>query len=140
LQRDLTAAIDKFKTGNARTPTLAPEIEQLVKEAWLLASIQFQARTIRSGVLLLALLSEDKLSRLARDASRELGKIQPDQLFANLMKVVTGSSEDEGTAAGPAAEEGGGGQAPRVGTQTPGLDQFTVNLTERAKQGKIDPV
>lgn len=139
LQRDLTRAIDQFKMGNDRNPTLAPSIEQLVREAWLLASIQFQARQIRSGVLLLALLSEDKLARLARDASPELAKIQTEPLFTNLMKIVAGSSEDEGTAADK-ADAGAEGQAPRVGTQTPGLDQFTVNLTERAKQGKIDPV
>ena len=141
LQRDLTQAIDKFKTGNARTPTLAPSIDQLVREAWLQTSVQFQARTIRSGVLLLALLAEDKLGRLARDASRELAKIPPDALQANLMKIVAGSSEDEGASGtGAGGEPGAEGQAPRAGTQTPSLDQFTVNLTERAKAGKIDPV
>src|SRR5437660_6029867 len=43
LQRELTRAIDGIKTGNARTPTLAPAIDELVREAWVLASIQYQA-------------------------------------------------------------------------------------------------
>ncbi len=35
----------------------------------------------------------------------------------------------------------GGGEAPRRGGgKTPNLDQFTVNLTEKAKKGKLDPV
>ena len=29
---------------------------------------------------------------------------------------------------------------PKTGGKTPNLDQFTVNLTENAKKGKIDPV
>src|SRR3954470_13306064 len=53
VQRDLTRVIDGFKTGNARTPSLAPAIERLVREAWLLASLQFRAASVRPGVLLL---------------------------------------------------------------------------------------
>ena len=41
----------------------------------MLASVQFQAPKVRSGVLLLALLDDEQLGRLARDASRELAKI-----------------------------------------------------------------
>ncbi len=140
LQRDLTRAIDQFKTGNARTPTLSYSIDQLVREAWVLASIQYQARQIRSGVLMLALLDNEKLGRLARDASRELDKIKVDPLYPNLMKIVAGSPEDE--AAVP-EEAGGGPAAARPGgpaSKTPALDQYTINLTGRAKAGKVDPV
>src|SRR3954466_7118899 len=37
LQRDLTRAIDKFKTGHARTPVLSTQIDYLIREAWVLA-------------------------------------------------------------------------------------------------------
>jgi type VI secretion system protein VasG len=140
LLRDLTAAIDQFKTGNARTPTLSISIDQLVREAWVLASVQYKSTSIRSGVLLLALLDNDKLGRLARDASRELAKMQVDPLYANLLKIVAGSEEDEGPAdtareGGDPASAGGGGAS-----KTPSLDQYTINLTERARKGQIDPV
>jgi type VI secretion system protein VasG len=139
LLRDLTRVIDGFRTGNQRTPTLSLRIDQLIRAAWVLSSIQFQARQVRSGTLLLALLDDEELGRLARDASREFSKIKIDLLQSNLMKLVGGSSEDEGppeeAAAGAAA-----GQRPGALTQTPSLDQFTINLTERAKKGEIDPV
>src|SRR5258707_7763749 len=45
----------------------------------------------------------------------------------------------EPAAAGPAAAPTAGG-VPKVGGKTPNLDQYTVNLTENAKNGKIDPV
>jgi len=140
LVRDLTRVIDGFRTGNQRTPTLSLKIDQLVRAAWVLSSIQFQARLVRSGTLLLALLDDEELSRLARDASRELGKIKIDLLQPNLMKLVAGSSEDEGPAGTEAGPPGAGGQRVAGTTQTPSLDQFTINLTERAKKGEIDPV
>lgn len=141
LTRDLTRVIDSFRTGNDRTPTLSLRIDELVSKAWLLASLQYQARQVRSGTLLLAMLDDEELGRLARGASKELGKIKPELLKPNLMKLVAGSSEDEGPAAatGPGAASGEGAK-PGAMSQTPSLDQFTINLTERAKAGKIDPV
>ena len=43
LLRDLTQVIDGFRTGNQRTPTLSLKIDQLIRAAWVLASIQYQA-------------------------------------------------------------------------------------------------
>jgi type VI secretion system protein VasG len=85
LLRDLTRVIDGFRTGNQRTPTLSLNIDGLIRAAWVQASIQYQARQVRSGVLLLALLDEENLGRLARDASRELTKIKVDVLPAGRM-------------------------------------------------------
>jgi type VI secretion system protein VasG len=140
LQRDLTKVMDGFRTGNQRTPTLSLRIDRLIREAWVVASIQFRASKVRSGVLLLALLDDEELGRLARDASKELAKVDAAVLKANLMKLVAGSGEDEGPA--DMAAPGDPGSAARSGavTQTPGLDQFTVNLTDRAKKGELDAV
>ena len=141
LNRDLTRVIDGFRTGNQRTPTLSLKIEQLIRTAWVMASIQYQAREVRSGILLLALLDDAELGRMARDSSRELGKIKIDQLQPNLMKLIAKSSEDDGSSAALADAPGAaGGQRSSGATQTPSLDQFTINLTERAKKGEIDPV
>ncbi len=98
LLRDLTRVVDGFRTGNQRTPTLSIKIDRLIRAAWVTASIQYQARQVRSGMLLLALLDDDELGRQARDSSRELGKIKADLLQPNLMKLVAGSSEEEAVA------------------------------------------
>jgi type VI secretion system protein VasG len=139
LQRDLTRAIDRLRTGNDRTPTLALSIEQLLREAWLRASIQYQAPSIRSAMLLLALLAEERLGRLAREASPELAKISVETLEANLMKLVAGSPEDRGAAGAPGAEAPPQATAGGI-SQTPALDQYTIPLTQRAREGQIDPV
>src|SRR5580704_5093461 len=48
--RELTATIDRLKTGNARAPALSPQILSLMQRAWLAASIEYGAAAIRSGV------------------------------------------------------------------------------------------
>src|SRR5262249_2897363 len=69
LAHDLPRALDRLKTGNARTPSLSPRIPRLISEAWTIASIDFGASRLRSGHLLLALLENEDLSRLARESS-----------------------------------------------------------------------
>jgi type VI secretion system protein VasG len=62
-------------------------------------------------------------------------------LQANLMKLVAGSAEDEGPpAAASPGDEVRPDARPATVTQTPALDQYTINLTERARAGEIDPV
>src|SRR5271168_995335 len=53
LSRDLTKVMDQFRTGNDRTPHLSLRIEQLVRDAWVLTSLQYRASKVRSGVLML---------------------------------------------------------------------------------------
>ena len=79
-----------------------------------------------------------RAARIVREVSKELQKIEAEALKKDFVSIVAGSHEDDVTAeAGEAPAEG----APRpAGGKTPNLDQYTVNLTENAKKGKIDPV
>jgi type VI secretion system protein VasG len=140
LTRDLTRSLDRLKTGNARTPALTPRIPRLVENAWLLASIEFGAARVRSGHLLLALLSNEEMARLALEISRELSNISVESLKKNLVDICAGSAEDRAATslAGVPAGEGVPG-APGAG-KTQALDQFTIDLTARARAAKIDPV
>jgi type VI secretion system protein VasG len=138
LSRDLTRALDRLKTGNARTPVLSPRIPRLISEAWTIASIEFGASRVRSGHLLLALLANDDLSRLARESSEVFQKISVEDLHKHLPDLVAGSGEDTAEAAVAAPETTQPGRA--AGSKTPALDQYTIDLTARARQGDIDPV
>ena len=107
----------------------------------MLASLDYGAARVRSGHLLCALLSEESLAPLARDASAQLARIAPEQLRRELPKITAGTAEAAGAeaiAAGSAAGEAAAGGGPRPGTAA--LDQFTIDLTQRAREGKIDPV
>jgi len=138
---DLNRSLERMKTGNGRVPSLAPELTDLMKQAWLFASLDQSAGKIRSGHLLWALLADEALARRARDASSQLLKIAPDLLKRDFAAVTANSAEAQ-EAAAFGAEGGtvteGGTPMPRTGGGA--LDQFTIDLTAQAKAGKIDPI
>lgn len=135
---DLTRALEGFKTGNARTPALSPSIPRMIQNAWLLASIDYQASAVRSGHVALALLSDEEFSRVLNASSESLRKISVETLAKNLADLVAGSREDaEAGVSAPSTPAGGGRPAP-AGTKS--LDLFTINLTEKARKGGVDPV
>src|SRR6516225_6350892 len=137
LTAELTRSLDKLKTGNARTPALSPTLLKMLTEAWTVGSIDFSAVRIRTGFTILALVADGELARLMREISREFQKIQPDALRQNFLSIVAGSHEEELAAITESPVEGA---AARVkGGKTPNLDQYTVNLTESARRGEIDP-
>jgi type VI secretion system protein VasG len=138
LTTELSRSLDKLKSGNARTPALSPTLLKMLTEAWTIGSIDFNAGQIRTGFTVLALASNEELARLMRDISKEFQKIQADSLRKDFMNIVAESHEDALPAATAAPGAPTAGKA--VGGKTPNLDQYTVNLTESAKKGKIDPV
>jgi type VI secretion system protein VasG len=138
LSRDLTRALDRLKTGNARTPSLAPRILRWIQEAWTLASIELGATIVRSGHLIATFLSDDDLARLGREISAELQKIGVDDLRKRLPDLLAGSSED--TPQTRAGAAGAGDEARPSVAGGGALDQFTIDLTDRARKGEIDPV
>src|SRR6202789_56748 len=138
LAADLNKVLDRLKTGNNRAPTLAPQVVQLAREAWLLASLTSNVAVIRSGHLLAALLGDDSLSLVAREASARLGAIPAEALRQELAKITASTSEAvaSGIASGTPAQSAAGAGPVAGGA----LDQFTIDLTARAKAGSIDPV
>jgi type VI secretion system protein VasG len=139
VNRELTRALDQLKTGNARAPELSLRVTTLMREAWTLTSLDFSAARIRSGYLLTALLSEETLAAQVRLSSPELNKIPGSQLPSEVAALISGSVEDAEVGV-PPPDISPGAQAPSPGSKTPALDQFTMNLTDRAGKGEIDPV
>ncbi|MCJ7600349.1 MAG: AAA family ATPase, partial [Desulfobulbaceae bacterium] len=138
---DLTRSIEEFKTGNSRTPALSPRIPQMIKEAWLVASVDFQVNAIRSGHIIISLLSNAEIARGLYASSSLFKKISVETLTESFADLTAGSveeSEEISTSAAPSA--GRGVAAPMAGGKGQALAQYTVNLTDKAKKGEIDPV
>lgn len=137
LVNELTRTMEGFKRGNARTPALSPRVPQMVQDAWLIASIDLKAPVVRSGHIILSLMSVDEMARMLNSTSGEFKKISVETLSQNFSDIISGSSEDhEIQSAGAGLTSPGG--IPAKGTKA--LDQFTINLTEKARKGEIDPV
>jgi type VI secretion system protein VasG len=151
VERELSQEIDRFKNGNTRTPVFSTHLPKLFEQAWLIASLDARLPRIRSGHLLLALLTEPELSQLAFRGSKLLAKVKLDELKHNFDKMTEGSDEAAevagmgGAGAGASAESADESGDPLLASgahagKTPALDQFTTNLTQRARDGKVDPV
>ncbi|TAL21939.1 MAG: type VI secretion system ATPase TssH [Aquabacterium sp.] len=171
LQDDLEEELERFKTGNSRTPVFSPHLLKLFEHGWLIASLESHAARIRSGHLLLALLTEPDLHQLAYRGSKLFARFNLEDLKHRLPELTQASIEATGAPRGAAAPLSGtledtasaASQRPqplqprqgRVVPQppaeppaapatarrsSPALDQFTTNLTQQAREGRIDPV
>lgn len=142
LQRDLEREVSNFKTGNSRTPVFSSNLPLLLEHGWLIASLENPPARIRSGHLLLALLTEPGLSQMAYRASKLFARFKVDELKHKLDELTSGSPETVLASGGAGAEDGSAAEdlSQAAAGKTPALDQFTTNLTQRAKDGKVDPV
>src|ERR1700744_5774727 len=98
LTTELSRSMDKLKSGNARTPAISPTVLKMLTTAWTIGSIDFNAGQVRSGFAILALASDEELSRLIREVSKEFQKINADALRKDLMGIVALSNETTTTA------------------------------------------
>jgi type VI secretion system protein VasG len=145
---ELTQAMERFKRGNGRTPALSPHLSRLVESAWLQSSLTLEEGVIRSGALMLALSIDDSLRALVLNSSMTLLRLPSETLRANAREIISGTQEannrrrgserSSSANAGVAGAQNGGARERRA-SNTPNLDQYTIDLTALAAAGKIDP-
>jgi type VI secretion system protein VasG len=147
LARDLTTTLDRLPRGATAISDLSPHFVDAVERAWVWATLKYGSGRIRTGHILLALLKTPGLRSVTIGISREFDKIKVDQLTDELEQIASGSPEaalaaSEGSdfAASGEPGEASDAMAPAQMGKQEALKKFTVNLTEQAKLGKIDPV
>lgn len=135
---DLNETISQLPKGNSRTPIFAKSIIHLLEQAWLLASAE-QTPIIRSGHLLVALLTAPDLYQIAIRASKLFDLFPIDTMKHKFLEICAASSEAESMAQDPTIETKQEiTNVPSI--KTPALDLYTSNLTQKALDGGIDPV
>ncbi|GAB1621708.1 type VI secretion system ATPase TssH [Agarivorans albus] len=127
LTADLNRNLERAKTGNQQTPGLSPQIVSLLSAAWMAATIEYNADNIAPIHIIHALLNDDTLSFSTMHFLKQLENIDPAQL-AHVWPTLNQNAE-----AATASQVKGSGK-------TPSLDQFTIDLTEQARSGKLDPI
>ncbi|RIJ11371.1 type VI secretion system ATPase TssH [Pseudomonas sp. 91RF] len=131
LTTEINKALDLFKAGSTRTPALSSHTLGLLEDAVVQASV-LGIDSIRSGLLLLALIDRDERRSLLLNSASSLLRIPKEALRANLLEWTENSREH----AGPRSVSSGN-PAPR---QDSVLDQYTQDLTADAHAGRIDPI
>ncbi|MFW7213243.1 type VI secretion system ATPase TssH [Enterobacter sp. BNK-22] len=149
--QDLLGWLDRQPRSVRHRPQLSDDIQTLMQQAWLLASLNGEEH-IRSIHLLMALVEKPKLARcdglwplltLAQSQLERLGPLldaqsdeRPEmQREAELAQNHGGEVEFVGRPAGVEMKEGE--LSPALQNT---LDKFTLDVTAKAKEGKIDPV
>jgi len=147
LARDLTEALDRLPRGATSISDLSAHIEDATERAWVWATLKFGDSRIRTGYVLLAMLKTPGLRNALLAMSREFEKIKVEQLTDDFARIVASSPEAEltandGSQLGQQADPGeySGALPPAQMGKQEALKRFTVDLTEQARQGKIDPV
>ncbi|TGQ77077.1 MULTISPECIES: type VI secretion system ATPase TssH [unclassified Mesorhizobium] len=132
---DMTRAVDKLPYGATSIEEFSDHIFHAIQEAWNLATLEFGVEEVRSAHILLACLKTPVLEGLLSKISGEFNKIDADAVIARFADVVEGSLE-AGTSTTLSVAE-----APK---RAPGGDSalanYATDLTQRARDGKIDPV
>ena len=134
--QDLLQVLNRLKTGNTRTPGLSPHLVSLLRDAWLVASLDFGASAIRSGHVLYAILKDSRHHGIPVST---LVAIDNDDLLEKMHEITSVSLEAEDGNSGFAATEGGA-SSDSVIASNKALDRFTIDLTQQAKDGKIDRI
>ncbi|TDM05867.1 MAG: type VI secretion system ATPase TssH [Ideonella sp. MAG2] len=121
----------------------SPDIELAIERAWLLASVQANDHKIRSAWLLMALLQTPALCKALYAISSEFQRLPKSGLFAQVQHLLSDSLESEDSAQSgggkPASPEASGGPAAAPGSDS-ALSTYCTDLTQWAREGKIDPV
>ena len=136
LTADMTRAIDKLPYGATSVEEFSDHIFHAIQEGWNLATLEFGVEEVRSAHILLACLKTPVLEGLVSKISAEFDKIDADGVISRFADVTEGSLEAGSPPAAATAEtpmkRGPGGDS--------ALAKYATDLTQRARDGKIDPV
>lgn len=128
---ELQLALELFKKGNTRTPSLTRQTVFWLELAVSQKSV-FHLNTVRSGLLLLVLVERNELRSLLLVSMPSLLRIEADVLRKHLYTWTASSREAL--------------QYPGIAQRSVGdkldsiLSQYTLDLTAEARGGRIDPV
>lgn len=133
---ELTALLlSKTQTSHTNidsVPSFSPLLIEMLQEAWLLGSLEFEQTQIRSASIFLALVLN--ASRyLPTAVASYLNQINKETLRQSLLVFAKGSAESQTTQENTAAPS-------VVHTDQSDLARFAENLTAKASAGNIDPV
>jgi type VI secretion system protein VasG len=142
LSTHLQRSLDLLPRGSSSISGFSQPLREAVEQGWVYGSLMYKQGKVRTGHLVVGLLKSPGLSSHFLALSDEFRKINAEQITDEFTKIVTGSPEDgmtETVGAGAAPGEASGA-VQADGKAGSSLAQFAVDLTQRARDGEIDPI
>jgi type VI secretion system protein VasG len=142
LARDLTHALDSLPRGSTSITDLSSHVEEAVERGWVYSSLMFGDSQVRSGYLLIGMLKTPTLRRALLGLSSAFEKVDVEALSGRFSEYIGDSPENADHASGctVAPGETSGAIAPGALGKREALERYTVDVTEQARSGKLDPV
>jgi len=144
---DMQKALDKLPRGATSISDLSAHLEEAMERAWVFGSLLYSSNQVRTGHLILGMLKTPGLRGVLLNISGEFGKIKADDLSEDFHHITDGSVEDrlspqDGSTTGGGFEPGeaSGARSPAAMGKEEALKQFCTDLTQQARDGKIDPI
>jgi type VI secretion system protein VasG len=146
LARDVTATLDRLPRGSTAISDFSEHITFAIQQGWVYGSLMFGDSQVRSGYLVIGILNTPTLRHALVGISRQFEKIKAEDLAENFTTICAKTGESglgaqDGSVVGAAQPgENSGAMAPAAMGKQEALKKFTVDLTEKARKGEIDPV
>ncbi|MBT3054976.1 MAG: type VI secretion system ATPase TssH [Candidatus Thiodiazotropha endolucinida] len=147
LAKDITETLDALPRGSTSISDLSSHVEEATERGWVYGTLMFGDSQVRTGYLIIGILKTNTLRNALMRISDQFKKLSIDTLTDRFNEVVEGSPEqalrsNDGFQVGGGAAPGEASDAiapAQMGKQQ-ALHQFSVDLTERARNGEIDPI
>jgi type VI secretion system protein VasG len=146
LAKDFTEQLDRLPRGATSISDLSSHVEEAVERGWVFGTLMFGESQVRTGHLVVGMLKTKGLSHALLSISREFERIKADTLSDEFDKILGGSPEarlgatDGFQAGGAAPGEASDAVSPAAMGKQEALRKYSVDLTERARKGEIDPI
>jgi type VI secretion system protein VasG len=147
LAADITDSLERLPRGSTTISDLSANVEEAVERGWVLATLMFGEAQVRTGYLIAGILQTRHLKSALHSISPEFEKVSFDKLCDQFDEVVGDSPENHMSShdgfqvgGGAAPGEASGAMAPAQMGKQEALAQFTVDLTDQARKGEIDPI
>ena len=143
LAKDVVEELDRLPRGATSVSDLSAHVEESVERGWVYASLLFGDSCVRTGYLVVGILKTPGLRNVVTRISPEFTKIKLDDLADRFTSILKGSPEETLSARDGVpkqAQQGPGPMAPAPLGKQEALSRFSVDLTERARSGEMDPI
>jgi type VI secretion system protein VasG len=146
LARDVTTTLDRLPRGSTSISDFSEHITFAIQQGWVYGTLMFGDSQVRSAYLVIGILNTPTLRHALTSISRQFEKIKADDLAEKLTTICAKTGEaglgaQDGTGIGSGAPgETAGAMAPAAMGKQEALKKYCIDMTERAREGKMDPV
>ncbi|MDC9592068.1 type VI secretion system ATPase TssH [Xenorhabdus sp. IM139775] len=139
LTKDIIAALDRLPRGASAISDLSEHIDSAVERAWVYGSLKFGVDKIRSAHWLIGMLKTFNLRNTLKAISPQFEQINADTLVDNFNAICGSSDEAQESERSPHLSPDHS-HPTKQSTAESALRQYGQDLTDRARNGDIDPV